>query len=120
VVISFSERLPQEVFDHWILATFGRRLNRFRLWGHPIRLGPTKVHVYGVDRHLYQPLFLELTSTGCTAIVPNGTCGNTVHRLVTNIQRYLDPAASAFIGTKRYRDVVSESAQGIPYEPSAQ
>jgi hypothetical protein len=119
VVIRFAEALEPEVFDQWIHATFERKRNRFRLWGHPIRLGPTKVHVYGVDRHLWRPLFLELTARGCTAIIPNGTCGNTVHRLVTNIQRYLDPGANAFIGDKPYDKVVEESADGVPYELDA-
>lgn len=117
VTIRFREPLPASVFDYWIRATFERKRNRFRLWGHPIRLGPTKVHVYGVDRHLWQPLFLELGSRGCTAIIPNGTCGNTLHRLVTNIQRYLDPGAQTFIGDKPYQEMVKESAAGIPYEP---
>jgi len=119
VVVRFREPLSQEVFDQWIDATFKRKRNRFRLWGHPVRLGPTKVHVYGVDRHLWQPLFLELTAKGCIAIVPNGTCGNTVHRLVTNIQRYLDPGADAFIGDRPYTDMVEESARGVPYDLDA-
>ncbi|MGH8057841.1 MAG: hypothetical protein ACREOH_11500, partial [Candidatus Entotheonellia bacterium] len=115
VVIRFQEPLKTHVFNYWISTTFERKRNRFRLWGHPIRLGPTKVHVYGVDRHLWQPLFLELTARGCIAVIPHGTCGNTVHRLVTNIQRYLDPAAEAFIGEKPYRQIVEESASGMPY-----
>jgi len=120
VIIRFREPLNADVFEYWIKATFERKRNRFRLWGHPIRLGPTKVHVYGVDRHLWQPLFLELTAKGCTAIIPNGTCGNTVHRLVTNIQRYLDPGAEAFIGDKPYGQIVEDSTRGIRYDPNAE
>jgi hypothetical protein len=116
VVIQFKEPLGPKVFDRWVQSTFERKINKFRLWGHPIRLGPTKVHVYGIDRHLWQPLFLELTAKGCIAIIPNGTCGNTVHRLVTNIQRYLDPGADAFIGDKPYKQVVEESTRGIIYD----
>jgi hypothetical protein len=120
VIIRFREPLNADVFEYWIKATFERKRNRFRLWGHPILLGPTKVHVYGVDRHLWQPLFLELTAKGCTAIIPNGTCGNTVHRLVTNIQRYLDPGADAFIGDKPYKQMVEESTRGIRYDFNAE
>jgi hypothetical protein len=115
VVIRFREALSAPVFEQWIGSTFGRKRNRFRLWGHPIRLGPTTVQVYGVDRHLWQPLFLELTARGCVAVIPNGTCGNTLHRLVTNIQRYLDPGAEVFIGDKPYTQMVEESAQGVRY-----
>jgi hypothetical protein len=115
VLIRFKDPLNPAVFNSLINSTFERKRNRFRLWGRPIRLGPTKVHVYGVDRHLWQPLFLEITDRGCIAIIPNGTCGNTVHRLVTNIQRYLDPGAEAFIGDKPYKQIVEESAHGISY-----
>ena len=117
VSIRFQEPgLSQEVFDRWVGSTFTAQGNRFRLWGNPIRLGPTKVHVYGVDRHLWRPLFLEITAKGCTAIVPKETCGNTVHRLVTNIQRYVDPGCEAYIGERPYEDIVQESAKDIPYD----
>lgn len=116
LVVRFAEPLSSSTFDHWIKSTFERPRNRFRLWGHPIRLGPTKVHVYGLDRHLWQPLFLELTATGCVAIIPNGTCGNTVHRLVTNIQRYLDPGAIVHLGDQRYSAMVQEASTDVKYE----
>ena len=117
VIIRFREPLSPQTFDSFVQSTFQRKRNKFRLWGHPIRLGATKVHVYGVDRHLWQPLFLELTDRGCVAVIPNGTCGNTVHRLVTNVQRYLDPGAEASIGDRAYQQVVEASAQGVQYEP---
>ena len=116
LVVRFLESLSPTTFDHWIRCTFERPNNRFRLWGHPIRLGPTKVHVYGLDRHLWQPLFLELTGDGCIAIIPNGTCGNTVHRLVTNIQRYLDPGADVYLGDQPYSAMVHEASVGIHYD----
>ena len=90
--------------------------NRFRLWGNPIRLGPKKVHVYGVDKHLWQPIFLEITDKHIVAIIPKGTCGNTVHRLVSNIQIYLDPAAEVTLGNKSYREIAKDSSREITYE----
>jgi len=116
LVVKFVEPLNAPTFDHWVKSTFERSRNRFRLWGHPIRLGPTKVHVYGLDRHLWQPLFLELTANGCMAIIPNGTCGNSVHRLVTNIQRFLDPGAQVYLGDLPYAKFVEEASVGIKYE----
>jgi len=116
IVIRFhGAGLTKEVFDGWIGSTFRPAGNQFRLWGNPIWLGPTKVHVYGVDRHLWRPLFLEITAKGCVAIVPKETCGNTVHRLVTNVQRYVDPACAVFIGDRRYEDIVRESASEVSY-----
>jgi hypothetical protein len=115
LVVEFSEPLEPRVFDYWVESTFGRQRNRFRLWGHPIRLGPTKVHVYGLDRHLWHPLFLELTARGCVAVIPDRTCGNTVHRLVTNIQRFIDPGARAFLGDQPYTTLVQDSSRDIQY-----
>ncbi|MHA1280495.1 MAG: hypothetical protein ACTSQ8_25335 [Candidatus Helarchaeota archaeon] len=117
VTILFSEPLNQKTFDYWIQSTFGRLNNRFRLWGNPIRLGPKKVHVYGIDRHLWKPIFLEITDKRLIAIVPKGTCGNTIHRLICNIQRYIDPAAKAFIGNEEYKNIVEESSQGVNFGP---
>jgi hypothetical protein len=116
LTVQFVEPLSTTTFEQWIKSTFERSRNRFRLWGHPIRLGPTKVHVYGLDRHLWQPIFLELTAKGCLAIIPNGTCGNTVQRLVTNIQRYLDPSAKVFLGGQRYEEMVQEASTSISYD----
>lgn len=112
VVMHFREPLEQTVFDQWIKSTFERRKNRFRLWGRPIRLGATKAHVYGLDRHLWQPIFLELTACGLTAILPKGTCGNTVHRLVANVQLYLDPRVQVYVGEKSYIDLVRQAIDG--------
>jgi len=116
VSIKFSEPLSKETFEYWIKSTFGRVKNRFRLWGNPIRLGPKKVHVYGIDKHLWKPIFMEITDYHLIAIIPKGTCGNTVHRLITNIQRYIDPAASAFVGDMKYQEMVEVSSQAVKYE----
>ena len=116
VIIKFGEPLSKETFDYWIKSTFGRINNRFRLWGNPIILGPKKVHVYGVDKHLWKPIFIELTDKHLVAIVPRGTCGNTIHRLICNIQRYIDPAAKAYIGDIEYKSMVEQSSKGVKYK----
>lgn len=108
VVLQFFEPLTQNVFDQFVRQTFGREDNRFRLWGDPISLGPSKVHVYAVDRHIWQPLFLEITTKKITVLVPHGTCGNSVHRLITNVQHYLDPAVRATIGGMGYDAIIRE------------
>jgi len=110
VLLKFSETLPQETFQKFIASTFRRKANKFRLWGNPIELGPTKVHVYGLDRHLWQPVFLEITERQIVAIIPPGTCGNTVHRLVTNVQQFLDPGVEAWVGNQKYEDVIRASS----------
>jgi len=107
LIVKFAEPLSEATFNRWVHMAFRKR-NRFKLWGDPIRLGPTKVHVYGADRHLWQPINLEITSTGLVAILPKGTCGNTFHRLVANIQHYVCPKIQAWIGSESFESVVSK------------
>ena len=105
LIINFEETLAKPTFDRWIERAFTKR-GKFRLWGNPIRLGPTKVHVYGADRHLWQPIHLEITEKRLVAILPRGTCGNTFHRLVTNIQRYVCPKITAWIGSQKFEKML--------------
>lgn len=109
LLLRFSEPLSAETFERWLTGVFERKRNRFRLTGRVFRLGPTKAHVCALDRHLWQPLLLEVSSRHILAVLPRGTCGNTVHRLVTNIQRFLDPAVRAWLGDQRYEDVVQQT-----------
>jgi len=107
LIIEFPEEIPEATFNTWVRRAFQKK-NQFKLWGEPIRLGPRKVHVYGADRHLWQPINLELTSWGVVAILPQGTCGNTFHRLVTNIQHYVSPKIKAWVGDEPFEQLVSK------------
>ncbi len=113
LLIQFSEPLDSGAFDRWI-DTLRRKTNRFRLWGTPLMRGPGKVHLYAVDNHLWQPIDLEITRNHVYALLPAGTCGNTVHRLVTNVQRFVQPKVSAFIGEHRYEDFLCKGLNGEP------
>jgi hypothetical protein len=105
LIIEFKESLSPATFDRWISLAFRKR-NVFRLWGNPIRLGPTKVHVYGADRHLWQPINLEMTKSRLVAILPKGTCGNTFHRLVANVQRYVCPKVEVWLGATPFQELM--------------
>ncbi len=109
VVIKFAEALPVETLEKWVSSTFQSKRNRFRLWGRPIPVGPRKFHIYGADRHLWQPIFLEITDKHLLAILPEGTCANTVHRLVTNVQLFIDPRADVSVGDHSYDDIVANA-----------
>jgi len=109
LIIKFDESLSlsETTFQRWVQKAFQKR-NAFKLWGDPIFLGPTKVHVYGADRHLWQPINLELTSTGIVAILSPNTCGNTFHRLITNIQQYVCPKIKAWVGSEPFENLVDK------------
>ncbi len=109
ILLKFQDPLEPATFERWI-AALRRKNNRFRLWGNPIARGSGKVHLYAVDNHLWQPIDLEVTQTHMFGLLPAGTCGNTVHRLVTNVQRYIDPAVTAFIGEDSYQSFLERAA----------
>lgn len=119
LIVEFKERLTTATFERWISLAFRKR-NAFRLWGNPIRLGPTKIHVYGADRHLWQPINLELTASRLVAILPKGTCGNTFHRLVANVQRYVCPKVDVWLGDTPFQelmDAVGPAANTADVDP---
>ena len=111
VTIRFSRPLSEETFARFVDVGLKRRTSRLRIGGYITWRGPTKVHVAAIDRHLWQPLLLEATSRQLTAVLPHGTCGNTIHRLVTNVQRWLDPNVKVWLGGESYETAVANSMQ---------
>lgn len=108
VFLAFPERLDLSTLHGWADRTFGQKRNVFRLGGQPMWSGPdqTRLHVYGVDRHLWQAISIEVTQEHMLAVLPSGTCGNTINRLVTNVQRYLSPSVRAWVGEFSYEELL--------------
>jgi hypothetical protein len=115
VYLQFPERLELATLHLWADRTFRIKRNVFRLGGQMMWSGPdqTRLHVYGVDRHLWQPVSIEVTRDHLLAVLPAGTCGNTINRLVTNVQRYLSPSVKAWVGEFPYEDLLLESTDAV-------
>ncbi len=111
ITYAFHRPLEVDVFDRFIESTFEKGQGPFRLWGNPIRLPGHKVHVYGLDLHLWQQIYLDLTPHRFLLILPKGTCGNTVHRLLANIQRYLTPRVDVWVGDVPYGQLIQEAVR---------
>jgi len=109
VTICFHEPLSEATFNRFVDLGLQRQTSRFRIGGYATRKGPTKVHLTAIDRHLWQPFLMEVTSKHILGVLPSGTCGNTIHRLVTNVQRYLNPNIDIWLGSKRYTETVADS-----------
>ena len=109
VTILFSETLSKATFDRFVNLGLQRQRSLFRIGGYVTRRGPTKVHLAAIDHHLWQPFLLEATNEHLIVVLPRGTCGNTIHRLVTNVQRYLDPNVTVWLGDETYETAVGES-----------
>jgi hypothetical protein len=90
IVIEFSrpiQDLPR--FVHELLAV--RR--PFRLWGIPEFVGGI-ARVEAVDLHVGQRLRLDVGRDWLRVYLDRGACGNTVARLVSNLQHHFDGALS--------------------------
>ena len=111
--LQFHKPLSQETFDRFVDLGLQRRRSRFKIGGYLSHRGPTKVHMAAFDRHLWQPFLLEATSKQLLLVLPQGICGNTVHRLVTNVQRYLDPKVEVWLGSQSYKSAVADSMSTV-------
>ncbi|CNE51346.1 Uncharacterised protein [Mycobacterium tuberculosis] len=102
----FSQPLSEAAFKRWVLSLFNNKRNRFRISGFHTWLSDRKVHANAIDQHLWQPIILELTPSRVVAVLPKGTCGNSVNRLISNVQRYIDPNVRAYIGDVEYSEMI--------------
>lgn len=108
-VLKFHKPLADTTFENLMNTTFDNNKGPLRLWGKPIRVSDYKYHIYGIDLHLWQKIFLEISREKILAILPKGTCGNSIHRLITNIKSYIDPEAEVFIADKGYSSILEKA-----------
>lgn len=112
ITIRFSKPLSSLVFNNFIEYTFPKGRDPFKIYGEIKRVSEERVHIYGVDLHLWQNVVLDLSTEEFILFLPKGTCGNTIHRLVTNIQRFLDPQIDVFIGNNPYEGILNQVIGG--------
>ena len=62
----------------------------FRLWGIKTFIEKDFALVIGIDLHNGDKFSMEVTPVWIRFYLPEGACGNTVIRLVTNLQKYYD------------------------------
>jgi hypothetical protein len=113
VLIRFGNPLSASTFERFVKLGLQRKTSRLRIGGYLHRRGPTKAHLAAIDRHLWQPFLLEATTRQILAVLPQGTCGNTIHRMVTNVQRFLDPDIHVWLGSEPYEAAVAASFSAV-------
>lgn len=108
LTISLNNKMSEKQFHTFIDKTFEKNYGPFRVWGNPIEVGENRYHVYGLDQHMWEDIRLDLRPSLIKAILPRGTCGNTVHRLVSNVQKYISPSIKCYVGDENYFDIVDK------------
>jgi len=109
VTFRFPSPLSPDVFENFVRSTFEQGRAPFRILGKPIRVSDGAYHVYGVDMHLWQEIWISLTRAVWVLVLPEGTCGNTVSRFTANIQRFIDPRVDVFIGEAPMASIVARA-----------
>ncbi|MHA1887138.1 MAG: hypothetical protein ACTSX0_03875 [Promethearchaeota archaeon] len=66
----------------------------FRLWGLHKILNDYFAKVVGIDLHTGHKINLDITNEWIRIYLPKGSCGNTILRLLTNIQHHYDSEAT--------------------------
>jgi hypothetical protein len=96
ITISYATPLDQERFD-----TFTKKYSESEseFWGNPIMLGKKKVHIYGVDKKFWKPIFIELTDKRLVAVVEQEYAEDVARRLIRICQVYAG-VEKAYIGDK--------------------
>ena len=105
ITIQFPSPLNPATFKNLVETTFNKGYGPLKIIGNPIWLSEKRVHIYGVDMHLWHQIYLDFSPERIVIILPEGTCGNSVHRLFSVIQKFLDPSAEMFIGKEKYQDI---------------
>lgn len=62
----------------------------FRLWAVPREVSPGQWEANAVDLHIGKPIRLEITPEWMRVLLEPHTCGNTLARLVANLQHHFD------------------------------
>lgn len=91
LVLRFSQPIPD--LELFLEQLFSAR-EPFRLWGIPQMTGDRSGEVEAVDLHVGQQLRFDITAEWMRVYLFEGGCGNTVARLVSNLQHHLDGALS--------------------------
>lgn len=95
ISVTFSAPIADlEIFVASLFST----AHPFRLWGVPTRVGEGYFRVAAIDLHVSQRINFEITRTFMRIYLPDGSCGNTITRLYTNLQHYFDSSVEARAG----------------------
>src|SRR5439155_19637268 len=88
-VVMMPFRKPVIDLDAFLDGLFSSR-EPFRLWGVPQQITDGFASVQAVDLHVGAQLPMEVFPDGLRIYLQKGTCGNTVARLLANLQHRYD------------------------------
>lgn len=111
-IIKFPTEIHPNLLYIFVERVFRKGAEPFKIIGDIVKINDYRYHIYGTDLHLWQNIFIDISTTNITLYLPYGTCGNTIHRFITNVQKYLVANISVSIGDYKYQDLISKTMGG--------
>ena len=115
VVIQLEDELSEDVFRE--LITYGfqdkeqYRKTITKVGGFVHRRGKTQVHISAIDKHRWQPFIADVSASCIIMMLPKGFCGNSIHRIIVFLQRFVTPRIKVFFGEEKYQDAIKSSIE---------
>lgn len=100
MIISFDKEIKDIKFFVKILTS---SKVPFRIWGIPEFIEDDYISVSGIDLHTGDKIDFELTKKWMRIYLPEGSCGNIITRLLTNIQHFFDSNAKLLISGEQIK-----------------
>jgi hypothetical protein len=85
-IINFADELDPQL----LVAGLFTAKEPFRLWAVPKQVTENEWEANAVDLHVGQPLRLEISPYRVRVLLDEDTCGNTLARMLVNLQHHLD------------------------------
>jgi hypothetical protein len=86
----FSIEFSSEINVESVLSGMFNCRAPFRLMGEPEKVSEGYYVIDAIDLHVDQPMSIELTSTFMRLYLYQGTCGNTIVRILRSLQHFID------------------------------
>jgi len=100
IFIEFNEEIEDLKYFIKVLTSSTKP---FRLWGINQFIEKDYVSTKGIDLHTGDKIDMDITKNWMRIYLPNGSCGNVITRLLTNIQHYFDSKSKLFIGEEEIK-----------------
>lgn len=102
ITVEFNQDLPYSIAD--FVGSIFDSAEPFRLWGLPIEYETSYAKINAVDLHIGQGIIFEVFPDRVKMNITEGTCGNTIARFYTLIQKAYRRAQIHSDGTSIYED----------------
>lgn len=109
ITIKLGKSLDDLTLDYFVNQILKKGTNPFKIIGDVKKINNYRYHIYGTDLHIWQNIFIDIGLYDIILYLPKGTSGNTIHRFITNVQKFISPEIDVYIGDISYKELIYNS-----------